>query len=96
MKPRYVYDPKKSETTRKEKGFGFELMEQFDWNWALLDEDDARYHEQRFTAIGPIADDLYYVVYADWSLTDEEDVVRVISLSRADSEQRKVWKNEFQ
>ena len=43
----YEWDENKSDKNRRERGFGFEVMEDFDWSLALL---------------GPINETLYAVV----------------------------------
>jgi len=68
----------------------FELVRQFDWLSAHLEEDTRRdYGEQRFQATGFIGVCLYVVIFANRS-----GKVRVISLRRANKRERNRYANQ--
>lgn len=73
------FDPAKSERNVAERGLAFTLVEQFEFETALVREDLRHpYGESRFIAIGRIGPLVYVVVY-----TLRGARVRVISFRRA-------------
>ena len=81
------FDPVKSEKNRKERGFGFELVTDFDFSSAIMTEDVRKpYPERRFVAVGLIDARLYVLC-----LTPIEGGIRVISLRKANSREVKKY-----
>ncbi len=80
------WDEDKSQGNRKKRGFGFEIMEEFDWSSAHIEEDLRKdYGERRFRAFGR-AGDLRIAV----AFTPRNGDIRVISVRRMhDKEARK-------
>lgn len=78
---RVEFDPAKDEVNLAKHGVSLVAAEQFDWDTALVVEDDRfDYGERRFYALGYIGDRLHTLIYADGS---DEDSIRVISLWRS-------------
>jgi len=76
-----VYDALKNESNTIKHGIGLAEPEVFDWDDALVWNDERiDYGEVRQCAIGYIGNRLYYLVYV---LRD--DVCRIISLRKANS-----------
>ncbi|MEX0582652.1 MAG: BrnT family toxin [Sneathiella sp.] len=74
----YEWDDTKCETNRKSRGFGFEVIFEFDWDTAVVEEDVRRdYGEERFRAFGYAGDTLYAVAF-----TFRRNNIRIISLRR--------------
>jgi uncharacterized protein len=81
------FDQTKSEDNRQRRGFSFEIVQDFDWTSALINEDRRfNYPERRFQALGLIAEVLHMVVYAN-----TESGIRVISVRRASREETKKY-----
>ncbi|WP_337189276.1 BrnT family toxin [Phenylobacterium sp.] len=75
------FDPAKDEANLAKHGVSLKAAERFDWNTALVVEDDRfDYGEMRFYAIGYIGDRLHTLIYAEGS---HEDAIRAISLWRS-------------
>ena len=73
------FAPNKSTKNDEERDFSFELAAQFDFETAVIEIDNRKnYQEIRFNALGLIDDRLYHMTY-----TVREDIVRVISLRKA-------------
>ena len=73
------FDPRKNERNIAERGLSFELVEEFEWDSALVVEDSRRdYGEQRFQALGLIDGRLHALVF-----TPRAGRVHVISLRKA-------------
>ena len=73
------FDPQKNERNIAERGLSFELVEEFEWDSALVVEDVRRdYGERRFQALGMITGRLHAVVF-----TPRAGRVHVISLRKA-------------
>lgn len=71
-------DPAKDATNIAKHGVSLQAAERFDWDTALVVEDDRfDYGEVRFYAVGYIGDRLHTLIYADGS---HEDAIRAISL----------------
>ena len=87
----FEWDPDKSETTRQRRGFGFDIIEDFDWDYAACLEEQEIDGETREKWIGPIDDMLYVAV-----LTQRGDRLRVISMRRATQTEIIIWRKEFQ
>ena len=81
------FDPAKSERNRLERGFGFELADEFEWETARVSEDRRRdYGEQRMKAIGLIAGRLHVLVF-----TPRGEDLHVISLRKANRRERVIY-----
>ena len=87
----YEWDEEKSAKTHRERGFGFEMMEDFDWGFSLGPEIQFVEGEEREAWIGPIGNQLYAVV-----ATQREQALRIISLRLATNNEIRLWKKEFQ
>jgi uncharacterized DUF497 family protein len=85
----YEWDEAKSATTLKDRGFGFEIMESFLWDYALCVDIQHHDGEERELWLGPIDDHLFAVV-----VTMREDITRVISLRRAEQHEIRLWRGE--
>jgi uncharacterized DUF497 family protein len=75
-----TFDPLKSDANARSRGLPFSLVSiEFEWSTAFVAEDRRRnYGEQRFQAIGLLADRLHVVVF-----TPVAGAIRVISLRKA-------------
>jgi uncharacterized DUF497 family protein len=81
------FDPRKNERNIAERGLSFELVEEFEWDSALVVEDARRdYGEQRFQALGLIADRLHALVF-----TPRAGRVHVISLRKANRREVRLY-----
>ncbi len=79
-----TFDPGKSQSTLERRGFGFDIVEGFDWLTALYGVDGRRdYGEVREFAIG-LVDDLAFVVV----FTRRGDALHIISVRRASRKER--------
>lgn len=75
---RVEFDPAKNEVNIAKHGVPLGAAERFDWDTALVVEDDRfDYGEIRFYALGYIGSRLHTMIYAE---SDDEDAIRVISL----------------
>ncbi len=73
------FDPDKNRRNITERQISFELAEEFEWDTALIWEDNRQnYGETRFCALGYIGVRIYHLVF---TLRDER--LRVISLRKA-------------
>jgi uncharacterized DUF497 family protein len=82
-----TFDPAKSEWNRQERGMPFTMAERFDFDTALVREDDRdAYPEPRFQALGKIGREVVFLVFSP-----TEDGFRVISLRRATKQERSLW-----
>jgi uncharacterized DUF497 family protein len=88
---KFEWDEKKSETNLKRRGFGFEIIERFDWNFALGPDVQIVDFETRELWIGPVGNRLYAVV-----LSARAEVYRVVSLRLATNNEIRLWREEFQ
>lgn len=76
-----TYDSAKNANNIVRRDLSFDLVHRFEWNSALVVEDNRReYTEQRYQALGNIGYRLYMLVF-----TIRGDDVRVISLRKANS-----------
>ena len=73
------YDPHKNQHNIRKRKLSFDLVEQFEWETALIWEDDRYdYSETRYCALGYIGVRIYHLVF-----TYRADIVRVVSLRKA-------------
>lgn len=85
------FDPAKSERNRVERGFGFELVEGFEFATAFVWTDDRYdYGEIRYAALGMVAGRLHALVYAE---TDEG--IRVISFRKANNRECRRYEHHY-
>lgn len=87
---RFVWDPGKSDATKRERGFGFDVVFQADWDYACLVEVQNHEGEERHLHIVPLNDRLLAIV-----TTDREDAIRVISVRMATNREASIWVEEF-
>jgi uncharacterized DUF497 family protein len=72
------FDPAKDEANSAKHGVSLKAAERFDWDTALVIEDDRfDYGEVRFYAVGYIGNRLHTLIYADGT---NEHAIRAISL----------------
>lgn len=75
----YEWDDEKSEHNRRRRGFGFEVVERFDFGSGITVPDDRQeYGEPRFRSIGWIDGRLFVVVW-----TPRGTKLRIISVRHA-------------
>jgi uncharacterized DUF497 family protein len=80
-----TYDPGKNEINIQLRGLPFDLVLDFDWSSALVNEDTRKdYGERRYQALGFIGERLLVVVF-----TPRAGKVHVISLRKANSREVK-------
>jgi uncharacterized protein len=81
------FDPRKNERNIAERGLSFELVEEFEWDGALVVEDVRRdYGERRFQALGMIAGRPHALVF-----TPRAGRVHVISLRKANRREIRLY-----
>lgn len=81
------FDPRKNERNIAERGLSFELVEEFEWDSALVVEDGRRdYGERRFQALGMITGRLHALVF-----TPRAGRVHVISLRKANRREIRLY-----
>ncbi|MDR2187254.1 MAG: BrnT family toxin [Azonexus sp.] len=87
----YEFDPDKDRLNRIQHGIGLSEAGGFEWDTAVVREDRRYdYDEQRFEATGFIGNDLYVMPFC-W----RGEVVRVISLRRADNREKRNYVRAF-
>jgi hypothetical protein len=84
-----TFDHGKSERNRRQRGIGFEVVERLKWSEALFGVSRAQNFDTstRFFAVGPIAEVVHTVIF-----TFGGGGIRVISLRRASSRERVLWR----
>lgn len=87
----YEWDEAKSASNLRRRGFGFEIVLEFNWELSLLLQTQWESGEERDLYVGPIGRTLYTVV-----TTDRGELVRIISLRMATSHEKKLWRLEMQ
>jgi uncharacterized DUF497 family protein len=81
------FDPRKSERNIAQRGLPFKLVEEFEWDSALVVEDTRRdYGERRFQALGLIIGRLHALVF-----TPRAGGVHVISLRKANRREVRLY-----
>lgn len=86
------FDPTKSQTNIHERGIAFDTAENFDWDTAFIWEDTRKdYGEHRFIALGMIDERLHSLVF-----TPRNDMIRVISLRKANSREVRRYEQHTQ
>ena len=86
----YEWDESKSEITRQRRGFGFEIVKSFMWDYALCTEIQHVEFEEREQWIGPIDNRLYVLI-----TVQRELVIRVVSLRQATQQEIAFWRKEI-
>lgn len=86
----YEWDATKSAQTLKRRGFGFDIMERFLWDYAICVDTQHHQGEERELWLGPIETNLYAAV-----ITLRDDIIRVISLRRAEQSEIRLWREEM-
>ena len=74
----YDWDENKSLRNFQIRGFGFDLIRQFDWSTAITRQDLRSTEEERWVSTGLIAERLYIAVW-----TQRGIITRTISLRKA-------------
>ena len=81
------FDPQKNERNIAQRGIPFEIVEDFEWDNALVVEDLRKdYGERRFQALGLIAGRLHALVF-----TPRAGLAHVISLRKANRREIKLY-----
>lgn len=81
------FDPAKDRLNRQQRGLGFDLVRELDWDRTKLTEDRRYdYGEVRLIGVGPIRSKLHVVVF-----TLRRGTVRVISLRRANKREERAY-----
>ena len=81
------FDPQKNERNIALRGIPFEIVEDFEWDSALVVEDLRKdYGERRFQVLGLIAGRLHALVF-----TPRAGLVHVISLRKANRREIKLY-----
>jgi uncharacterized DUF497 family protein len=84
-----TFDPRKSERNLRERGFGFEIVADFDMESANFRVDTRRdYGEVRTRATGLVGNELFALVF-----TMRGSALRVISLRKANRKERRFYEN---
>lgn len=82
----FEWDERKSRSNRSKHGVDFALAPSFDFANALIFIDETEIDEERFVAIGIIAQAIYVMVYVE-----RRERIRVISLRRATRHEMKTY-----
>ena len=85
----FEWDSSKDEATRRERGIGFERAAEILEGQTIEWPDERReYGEDRIRALGESSSEVLHVVY-----TRRGDVVRIISVRRANRKERRLWQS---
>jgi uncharacterized protein len=80
-----TYDPAKNAANIAERGLSFDMVDEIDWNEAVVIEDTRKdYGERRFRVFGYIGGRLYVAV-----ITPRNNILHVISLRKANAREVK-------
>lgn len=86
----YEWDSRKAAANRRKHGVAFGIIEDFDWDTALVIPDDRRdYGEPRWLALGMIGNRLYSLAF-----TIRGDRIRLISLRAASRTERTLYNEQ--
>jgi len=86
-----TYDPNKDAANQQKHGVSLADAAQIEWDTALERLDDRNdYGEDRYQALGFIANRLYCVVYVE-----REEGRRIISLRKANNREYKEYENSY-
>ena len=87
----YECDEEKRQWTLQHRGIDFETAASFVWETALVVEDDRiSYGERRFVATGLLGDRLHVMAF-----TVRGEVIRIISLRKANERERKEYEKNI-
>lgn len=86
----YEWDETKHATNLKDRGFGFDIMEGFLWDYAVCVEIQEERGEPREKWIGPIGNRLYVAI-----MIPRNENMRIISLRIAEQTDIRVWRREI-
>ena len=90
--PEYDWDEDKRQANSDNHDVDFESVKRFDWTGAVTRSDDRRdYGEPRYISIGEIDGRLHVCVW-----TPRDDVIRVISLRRANAREGRLYEQARQ
>jgi len=79
----FDWDETKSEWNRAQRGFGFEIVYEFDWETAVIERDERMdYGEERFRAFGRASGKPLFVAF-----TRRAKTIRIISVRRMHSKE---------
>ena len=79
----FDWDPAKSDWNRAHRGFGFEIIHEFDWETAVIERDERMdYGEERFRAFGTALGKPLFVAF-----TRRDNSIRIISVRRMHSKE---------
>lgn len=86
----YEWDEQKRQANSVKHGVDFSLVEEFDWETAIDNEDDRKnYGEPRRVAMGLIDHRLHVLTY-----TYRRQTIRIISLRKANDRERTYYENK--
>lgn len=84
------FDPAKDAANLVKHGISLGEAEDFEWDTARYEEDNRRdYGERRLIGTGYIGVRLHVVIF-----TERDDVIRIISLRKANARERKKYEKE--
>lgn len=85
----YEWDEAKAQLNLEKHGVAFETVHNFEWETALVLEDDREeYGEDRYRSMGYIGTGLYALVF-----TFRGDTIRVISLRQATRREKRYYES---
>ena len=87
----YEWDDDKNASNIRKHGVSFDLVKLVDWSEALLFDLRWEDDEERELYIVPVGNRLYAVL-----TTERTSATRVISVRDASTQEKNVWKREFQ
>lgn len=74
----FEWDDNKSQACRIARGFGFEIVYDFDWETAVVNRDERYdYGEDRYRAFGWVADKVFCIAF-----THRDTALRIVSVRR--------------
>ncbi|WP_417516470.1 BrnT family toxin [Minwuia sp.] len=86
--PEFEWDDRKSEETRR--GFGFEIVHEVDWEFAVLSEVQFLHGEERELWLAPTPRNLLVVV-----IVERGRMTRVVSIRTAKQREIERWRHEI-
>ncbi|MBI3418964.1 MAG: BrnT family toxin [Proteobacteria bacterium] len=85
-----VFDPRKSERNRRQRGLPFDDTADFDWETAIYREDTRKpYPESRFLALGFLDERLHALCF-----TPTAEGIRIISFRKANAREVRRYHEE--
>ena len=87
----FVWDERKRKSNIKKHGFDFIDAEQvFNGATFTIVDDRLNYHEDRFITLGMLEDVVVVIAH-----TEEEDIIRIISIRKATKNEQKIYFKGF-